>query len=86
MSTMSVLLVLLSLALVPLPSDSIYHLKVNLLDHEGHARSLSDTRGKPVVIAMFYASCKSVCPLLINDVKRLLTLVEVLSPQAAAET
>lgn len=33
MSTMSGLLVLLSLALVPLPSDSIEHLKVNLLDH-----------------------------------------------------
>ncbi|MBX3690042.1 SCO family protein [Dokdonella sp.] len=54
----------------PLPGDSIYHLDASLTDQHGKARKLADTQGKPVIAAMFYASCKFVCPLIIDSVRK----------------
>jgi protein SCO1/2 len=36
-------------------------------DADGVVRGLDDLRGHPVLASMFYASCTTVCPLLIND-------------------
>lgn len=55
----------------PLPSDSVYHLKPTLTNQDGAAVQLDHYRGSPVVISMFYATCPTACPMLINDVKAL---------------
>ncbi len=54
-----------------LPSDSVYHLQPALTNQDGHRVALSQYRGSPVVISMFYATCPTACPMLINDVKAL---------------
>jgi hypothetical protein len=54
------------------PSDtSIYALSAKLTDQHGQTIGLDVHRGHPVLVAMFYASCPNVCPLLISDLRRL---------------
>lgn len=55
----------------PLPSDSVYHLRPALTNQDGQRVELGLYRGAPVVISMFYATCPTACPMLINDVKAL---------------
>ena len=50
---------------------SIYPLGAQLVDQRGEHVGLDTDRGHPVIIAMFYGSCPSVCPLIISDVKRI---------------
>ncbi|MEP6939930.1 MAG: SCO family protein [Rudaea sp.] len=52
-----------------LPGDSIYLLDLGLVDQDSRASKLSDLRGRPVLIAMFYTSCKYACPLVIDTLK-----------------
>lgn len=51
------------------PRESIYQLAVPLTDQDGKAIGLDVSRGHPVVIAMFYGTCRSTCPLIVRDVK-----------------
>ncbi len=51
--------------------ESIYQLSVPLVDQDGKAIGLDVARGHPVVIAMFYGTCRSTCPLIVRDVKAL---------------
>jgi len=53
-----------------LPSDSIYRLDLSLIDQDARVSKLSDLRGDPVLIAMFYTSCKFMCPLIIDTLQR----------------
>jgi protein SCO1/2 len=54
-----------------LPSNSVYRLDLALVDQNGQASKLADLRnGGPVLIAMFYSSCKYVCPLIIDNLQR----------------
>jgi len=55
---------------VALPGDSIYQLDLVLTNQDAKDSRLQDLRGHPVLIAMFYTSCKYVCPLIIDSVKR----------------
>jgi len=66
-----------------LPSDSIYHLSMALRDPQGKLAQLAAWRGHPVLIAMVYTSCKSVCPLIVADLKR---IEAALSPVARERT
>ena len=50
---------------------SIYPLAASLVDQRGAHVGLDVDRGHPVIIAMFYGSCPSACPLIIADVKRI---------------
>ncbi len=50
---------------------SIYPLGSQLVNQRGEHIGLDVDRGHPVIIAMFYGSCPSVCPLIIADVKRI---------------
>jgi protein SCO1/2 len=52
-----------------LPSDSIYQLPVTLTDQDGRSARLDARRGAPVLLSMFYTSCKFVCPMLIETVR-----------------
>lgn len=53
-----------------LPGDSVYHLDAILTDQNGKVGTLADTRGKVVIASMFYSSCKFVCPLIIDSVRK----------------
>lgn len=57
------------------PDDSIYLLEAKFLDQHGSARRIDVHAGRPVLLAMFYATCPSACPRLIGDVKRVLAQV-----------
>ncbi len=52
-----------------LPSDSIYQLRVALTDQDGKTDSLGERRGQPMLVSMFYTTCKSVCPMLIDALR-----------------
>jgi len=53
-----------------LPGDSIYRLGLPLVDQDSHAFHLSDRRGRPQLISMFYTSCQYVCPLIIDTLRK----------------
>jgi len=55
----------------PLPSESIYQLTASLTDQHGRPTSLASLRGRPALLAMFYASCDGVCPLLALTMRRI---------------
>ena len=55
-----------------LPADSLYRIApLQLRDQDGTRFDLASLRGRPVVLGMFYASCRVVCPLEIETLKRL---------------
>jgi protein SCO1/2 len=51
------------------PPASLYHLDAALIDQAGKARGLDGYRGHPVLITLFYASCKATCPLIIDTLR-----------------
>ncbi|MBN8923984.1 MAG: SCO family protein [Rhodanobacter sp. 68-29] len=53
----------------PLPGDSVYNLKVQLTDQDGHRQLLSERRGRPQLVTMFYGSCQMVCPMIIDSMR-----------------
>jgi protein SCO1 len=59
-----------SMASAALPGDSVYQLDLPLTNQDGKVSKLADLRGSPVLIAMFYTSCKYVCPLIIDSMLR----------------
>jgi len=52
-----------------LPGNSIYQLAVPLTDQSGRTSQLDERRGHPMLVAMFYTSCKFVCPMLIEALR-----------------
>ena len=71
-SWMPALLLALALpagAATPLPADSAYRLQDAYTDQAGREFRLADGRGTPRVVAMFYTSCRYVCPLIIDSAK-----------------
>ena len=52
-----------------LPGDSVYQVASTMTDQNGRAFKMEDHRGKPVLISMFYNSCKFVCPMLIDTME-----------------
>ena len=60
-----------------IPGGSLYQLPIALQTAEGKMIKIDDLRGRPLVVAMFYSHCTSVCPLLTAQVQR---LVGQLSP------
>jgi protein SCO1/2 len=59
-------------AQAPAPGPSIYDLPVALVTSRGEHVGLDVQRGKPVLVAMFYASCSIACPLLVSEVGQVL--------------
>lgn len=53
----------------PLPRDSAYQLPATLTDQDGKSWDWRSRRGTPQVVAMFYTSCRFVCPLIIDSGK-----------------
>jgi protein SCO1/2 len=65
----------------PERSASIYALRTRFTDQHGAAARLDVFRGAPVVVGMVYASCTSVCPVIVETIRR---LEETLDPAARA--
>jgi protein SCO1/2 len=55
----------------PVSAKSIYQLTGDWTNDGGETVSLARFRGRPVVLAMFFASCEYACPILVNDMQRL---------------
>ncbi len=58
-----------ALAAPPAPGDSIYQLDVPLTDQDGRPLALDAHRGQPILVSMFYTSCKFVCPMLVDTIR-----------------
>lgn len=55
----------------PLTALSLYQLDATFTNDRNETVSLADFRGKPVVLAMFFASCGYACPMLVGDMTRI---------------
>ena len=51
------------------PGASLYNLKGVLTDQDGRTFKLEQRRGQPMLVSMFYNSCKFVCPMLIDTLR-----------------
>ena len=54
----------------PFSADSLFSTDSAWTTPDGREMKLGDLRGKPRVIALFYASCSSACPLIVDAMKR----------------
>lgn len=55
---------------------SLYHLDAVWTDQRNEQFSLSEFRGQPVIITMFYGNCTQVCPILIRDANRVYSALD----------
>jgi protein SCO1 len=55
----------------PLTARSLYQIEAKWHDDQGRAFALASLRGRPVVLAMFFARCEYACPMLVRDMQRL---------------
>jgi len=60
-----------NVAAAALPAKSLYQLDTSWTTDAGASTTLSALRGRPVVLAMFFASCEYACPVLVSDMQRL---------------
>ena len=67
----------------PLAGTSVYNLAASFTDQHGKPFDFAAVRGSAVLTTMFYASCTSICPLLISQLK---WVDEKLPPETRAKT
>jgi protein SCO1 len=65
----------------PLSARSLYQLDATFTKDDGAATTLAALRGRPVVLAMFFASCEYACPVLVHDMQRLRALLPETIPE-----
>lgn len=51
------------------PEDSVYRLEAPFSDQDGTTFVLAQRRGRAQIVAMFYTSCRYVCPLIVDSAK-----------------
>ena len=56
-------------AAAALPGDSVYQLPASLTDSAGRAVRWQDLQGQPRVATMFYASCRYICPMVVDSLR-----------------
>lgn len=52
-------------------AETIFQLPLSLTDQQGEAFTLQRYEGAPLVVTMFYGTCKHVCPMLVKTLKQL---------------
>jgi protein SCO1 len=52
-----------------IPENSLYLLDAEFEDQEGRRFRIEELRGEPVLVSMFYTSCRYVCPLIIDSLR-----------------
>lgn len=55
----------------PLTARSLYQLDAKWSNDAGETVQLAALRGRPVVLAMFFAQCGYACPVLVSDMQRM---------------
>lgn len=55
----------------PVSALSLYQLDAAFTNDRNEPVALTDFRGKPIVLTMFFASCGYACPLLVGDMTRI---------------
>lgn len=55
----------------PLTDRSLYQLDATWTNDAGKPFALAALRGRPVIVAMFFARCEYACPVIVSDIKRL---------------
>ena len=60
-----------SMAAEAVSGDSLYQLSIKLTTSQGEPLDLDSFRGRPLLVAMFYSRCTSVCPILTMTLQRL---------------
>lgn len=58
-------------AATPVSDRSLYLLESTWTTDGERPLTLAALRGRPVVLAMFFAQCEYACPVIVNDIKRL---------------
>lgn len=58
-------------AAVKLSSRSLYQLDAKWTNDAGQSVQLASLNGRPVVLAMFFASCEYACPIIVSEMQRL---------------
>jgi len=58
-------------ASAPVSDRSIYQLTSDWVTDSGNTTKLAALRGKPQVVAMFFASCQGACPILVHEMQSL---------------
>lgn len=58
-----------ALAAAPFSATSLYQTDVTFTTDAGQPLALGELRGRPVVLAMFFASCGYACPLIVSDMQ-----------------
>jgi protein SCO1 len=58
-------------ALAATSNESVYQLDGEFTDQSGRSLHLDVERGHPVLLSMFYASCRDACPLLLAELRRI---------------
>lgn len=53
----------------PLSKESIYQMELGFTSDTGEPVKLEQLRGRPVALAMFFASCGYACPLIVTDMQ-----------------
>ncbi|MCO6460680.1 MAG: SCO family protein [Saprospiraceae bacterium] len=54
-----------------IPSDSIFQLTSTWQDQHNKSMKLSELQGKTLVVVMIYTTCKTACPILVADMKKI---------------
>ena len=52
-----------------LPGNSVYQLKIPLIDQDAHKTRWDDAPKGPRIVSMFYSNCEFVCPMLFEAIK-----------------
>ena len=52
-----------------LPGNSVYQLKIPLIDQDAHKTHWDDAPKGPRIVSMFYSNCEFVCPMLFEAIK-----------------
>lgn len=55
----------------PLPGASLYHVDATWTTQDGARATLAALRGHPVLVLMFYGTCRGACPVLVHDLQRI---------------
>ncbi len=55
----------------PIRDRSIYQLGATWTNDSNQSTTLAQLRGRPVVLAMFFANCEYACPILVGDMQRI---------------
>ncbi len=55
----------------PVEGASLYQLDLPITDQHGAEREVGDLEGTPVVIAMIYTSCATACPMILQEVEKI---------------